>query len=98
MREPSKDGTGVAASLTCSIGTVGSGSMEGPGETCEGEALRGGPDFRAVGAGRGTVGGIESDRSKPKFTAAWGLPAAATRRRQIRDEMGPDGRNDGWAV
>ena len=60
-RAPSKGGAGVASPVACWIGTVGVGSMKDPGETCEGEALRGGRRFCAVGAGRGTVDGVGSD-------------------------------------
>ena len=69
-RAPSKGKAGEAASVLCWIVTVGTGSIEGAGDACEGEALRGGRRFRALGAGRGVVGGVGSERSKPYSTAA----------------------------
>ena len=64
-RVPSKDGVGVTASVVGRIGTVGTGSMGGPGESSEGEIVRGGRGVRAVGAGRGAVGGVGCERAKP---------------------------------
>ena len=62
---PNLGGAGVVESVVCWIGTVGTGSMEDPGASSGGEALQGGRGFATVGAGRGTVGGVGSDRSKP---------------------------------
>ena len=62
---PGRIGAGVAALVACWIGTVGTGSMECPGETSNGETLRVRRGCRGMGAGLGTVGGVGSVRSKP---------------------------------
>ena len=64
-RVTSKRGAGVAASVVCWIGTVRTGSMEDPGATWQGEALRDGRGFRAVVAHRATAGGVGPDWAKP---------------------------------
>ena len=66
--------------------------MEGRGETSEGEMVRGRHCVRAVGVGRGTVGGVGYERAKPYSTAAVGLPAVEAWRRRVRDKMSHDGR------
>ena len=72
--------------------------MEGRGETSNGKVVRGGRILRAMGAGRGMVGVVGCERVKPAPTAAVGLPAAATRRPLVRDEVHLDGRRGGRAV
>ena len=61
----SKGGVDVTATVVGRIGTVGTGSMEGREKNTDGEVVRGGRGLRALGAGRGTVGGVGYERAKP---------------------------------
>ena len=92
-REPSKGGAGVAELMAYWIGTVVTGSME----DCEGEALRGGRGFRAVGAGRGAVGGVDPiDRNHfprwPEVTSSGGSATVGPRRNELQRKNRRQGR------